>query len=108
MSVCVCPRKSALGLAAHLVLTRVRGAVSLIDIIKYCNAHEISGFIPVFCAGQQIGYVGNSLAAELFVDSGSPIAPPPTCARMHLSVSVSCALFGRGEARGLGAGGRRA
>lgn len=44
--------------------------ITFLDIIKYCNAHEMDAFIPVFCAGRQIGYCGQSLAAELFVDSG--------------------------------------
>jgi len=42
-------------------------SVSYLDIIEYCNTHDISGYIPVTCGGAHIGFVGESLAAEMMI-----------------------------------------
>lgn len=66
-------------------------SVSFLDIIRYCNAHEMAGFIPVFCAGKQIGYTGQSLAAELFVDSGEFLSLSSLGAGVCVVEDCSCA-----------------
>lgn len=43
---------------------------SLLDIVNYCNSHDPNGFIPVFAGKKRVGYIGKSMAGELFADPG--------------------------------------
>eukprot|EP00960_Hanusia_phi_P001825 52088-Hanusia_phi.AAC.1 len=41
--------------------------ITYLDIINYCNAYNPTGYIPVFVGSRQIGYIGESIAAEMLL-----------------------------------------